>query len=54
MWIEGELRKETLRLLNEYIVGTPMERIALDILAPLPVTLQGSKYILVISDYFTK
>ena len=31
-----------------------MERIALDLLAPLSVTLQGSEYILVISDYFTK
>ena len=34
--------------------GFPMERIALDILGPLPVTEHGNKYILVISDYFTK
>ena len=46
--------KETPGLLNQYIVGAPLERIALDILAPLPVTLQGSEYIIVISDYFTK
>ena len=49
-----KLRKETPRLLNQYIIGAPMERIALDLLAPLSVTLQGSEYILVISDYFTK
>ena len=34
--------------------GYPMERIALDILGELPVTENGNKYILVISDYFTK
>ncbi len=31
-----------------------MERIALDILGELPMTENGNKYILVISDYFTK
>ena len=31
-----------------------MERIALDILGELPATKNGNKYILVISDYFTK
>ena len=46
--------KETPGLLNQYIVGAPLELIALEILAPFPVTLQGSEYILVISDYFTK
>ena len=44
----------TISLIYTYIVGAPMEQIALEILAPLPVTLQGSEYILVISDYFTK
>ena len=34
--------------------GFLMERIALDILGPLSVTERGNKYILVISDYFTK
>ena len=34
--------------------GYPMERIALDILGELPVSESGNKYILVISDYFTK
>ena len=34
--------------------GHPMERVATDILGPLPETENGNKYILVISDYFTK
>ncbi|MCG7878903.1 MAG: RNase H-like domain-containing protein, partial [Candidatus Thiodiazotropha endolucinida] len=34
--------------------GQPMERIATDILGPLPETENGNKYILVMSDYFTK
>ena len=35
-------------------VGYPMERIALDLLAPLPTTRHGNKHILVICDYFTR
>ncbi|KAL3846476.1 hypothetical protein ACJMK2_017463 [Sinanodonta woodiana] len=31
-----------------------MDRIALDIMGPLPETSIGNKYILVIGDYFTK
>ena len=34
--------------------GYPMERIGIDILGELPVTENGNKYILVVSDYFTK
>ncbi|KAK3102810.1 hypothetical protein FSP39_014067 [Pinctada imbricata] len=34
--------------------GFPMERIALDILGELPKTDSGNKYIVVISDYYTK
>ena len=34
--------------------GVPMERIAMDILGELPLTSKGNKYILVVSDYFTK
>lgn len=37
-----------------YNVGAPMERVALDIMGPLPVTERGNKYILVVGDYFTK
>ena len=34
--------------------GFPMERLTIDILGELPMTPNGNKYILVISDYFTK
>ncbi len=40
--------------MQTYTVGAPMERVALDILGPLPETNSGNKYILVIGDYFTK
>ena len=40
--------------MRKYIVGSPMERIALDVLGPLPLTESGNKYIVVIADYFTK
>ena len=31
-----------------------MERIAIDIMGPLPVAQDGDKYIIVVADYFTK
>lgn len=34
--------------------GIPLERIAADILGELPVTENDNRYILVVSDYFTK
>ena len=34
--------------------GEPLERVGIDILGPLPQTVRGSKYILVVGDYFTK
>lgn len=34
--------------------GLPMDRIAADILGELPITAKGNRYILVVSDYFTK
>ena len=40
--------------LQKYRVGAPLERVAMDILGPLPETDSGNKYILVIGDYFTK
>ena len=40
--------------LQQYSIGTPMQRVALDILGPLPETNQGNKYVLVVGDYFTK
>ena len=35
-------------------VGAPMERIAVDITGPLPVSTSGNRYIVVAMDYFTK
>lgn len=40
--------------LRKYVMGLPMERVALDILGPLPVTAAGNRYVLVMADYFTK
>ena len=40
--------------LQQYLVSAPMERIALDILGPLPETNDGNRYILVVGDYFSK
>ncbi|MES9882407.1 MAG: transposase family protein, partial [Sedimenticola sp.] len=40
--------------MQSYHVGMPMERVALDILGPLPETLRGNKYVLVVTDYFTR
>ena len=38
----------------QYNTGSPMERIAIDVLGPLPITETGNKYILIVADYFTK
>ena len=40
--------------MKKYVVGAPMERIAIDIMGPLPETEKRNRYILVIADYFTK
>ena len=40
--------------LQQYVVGAPMQRVALDILGPLPETERGNKYVLVVGDYFSK
>jgi len=40
--------------LQKVIVGAPMDIVAIDILSGLPATQDGSKYILVATDYFTK
>ena len=38
----------------QYNVGAPMERIAADVLGPLPTSDSGNKYLLIVADYFTK
>ena len=40
--------------LKQYLVGAPMERLAMDILGPLKETPRKNKYVLVVTDYFTK
>ena len=40
--------------LQPVVSGFPLEKLAVDILGPLPVTEKGNKYILVVSDYFTR
>ncbi|XP_050710863.1 protein NYNRIN-like isoform X1 [Eriocheir sinensis] len=40
--------------LHLYQVGAPMERVAVDIAGPLPLTTNGNRYICVTMDYFTK
>ena len=40
--------------MKQFIVGAPLERIAVDVLGPLPVSEKGNKYLLIVGDYFTK
>ena len=40
--------------MREMLVGAPLDRIGTDILGALPLTSRGNKYILVVTDYFTK
>ena len=40
--------------LKQHLVGAPMERVAIDIMGPLPISRSGNRYIMVIVDYFTK
>ena len=39
---------------QQYNVGSPFERIPVDIAGPFPVTEDANKYIMVVSDYFSK
>ena len=40
--------------LKNYQQGAPLDRIAMDILGPFPISDQGNRYILVVGDTFTK
>lgn len=40
--------------LQLYSVGAPMERVAVDIAGPLPMTPRGNRFVCVVMDYFTK
>ena len=40
--------------LKLYQVGVPLERVAIDVIGPLPESEKGNKYLLIAIDYFTK
>ena len=40
--------------LGKMPVGAPLDRLATDILGPLPLTPRGNRYILLVTDHFTK
>lgn len=40
--------------LKQFSVGGPFERVGMDILGPFPSTRRGNRFVLVVSDYFTK
>jgi hypothetical protein len=40
--------------MHQYNVGAPFERIAIDVLGPVPLSNQGNKYFLIAMDYCTK
>ncbi|MGH0120359.1 UNVERIFIED_CONTAM: hypothetical protein FKN15_067744 [Acipenser sinensis] len=40
--------------LQQYQVGGPMERVAVDVLGPFPRSKRGNRFVLVALDYFTK
>lgn len=47
-------RRSTRGKLKQYRVGVPMERVALDIMVNFPESPRGNRYVLVITDYFTR
>jgi len=40
--------------LQKVLTGAPLDIVAVDVLSRLPATPDGKKYILVLTDYFTK
>jgi hypothetical protein len=44
----------TVHVMWQNNVGAPLERIAIGVMGPLPTSTVGSKYLLVIGDYFYK
>ena len=47
-------RKKPKARLGLYLAGYPMDRIAVDVMGPMPLTKDANRYILVIGDYFTR
>ena len=40
--------------MGHFTAGMPVEKVVLDIMGPLPRCKRGNRYLLVLSDYFTK
>lgn len=40
--------------LQQFLVGSPIERVGIDVLGPFPLSERGNRYILTAMDYFTK
>jgi hypothetical protein len=40
--------------MKTYVVCETLDRVALDLLGPVPQTYSGNKYLLVVTDYFTR
>jgi hypothetical protein len=40
--------------MKTYVVGETLDRVALDLLGPVPQTYSGNKYLLVVTDNFTR
>ncbi|CAC5374212.1 unnamed protein product [Mytilus coruscus] len=40
--------------MKQYFVGVPWERMAIDILGPLPCSVNNNRYLMVVQDYFSK
>ena len=51
--IKGSVRKPKAPL-GEMPTGAPLDRLSTDVLGPLPESHQGNKYVLVVTDHFTR
>ena len=47
-------RRGLRELLHQYIIGVPMERLAMDMAGPYPITSSGNQYCLMVGCYFSK
>ena len=51
---EARARPLGLRHLQKFQVGAPLDLVTMDVLSGLPTATDGSKYVLVVVDAFTK
>ena len=50
---KGPVTRQKARL-GKYVVGAPLERVAIDVMSPLVRSTKGNRYLLVVIDYFSK